>query len=171
MAHSAGVGDRSPATARTFGRCRLTTTEQLKAFVSAAARAGLSSQEAVQLALERELVLADAAAFGLDVDAARAILGAVARSAAARRPLSPGDAARVRRLATAQPLLVPALAGALTVELPDRVATRARGSVPARALDERVVAEMVAWELAALLDGRSMSEWALKELGRALRAA
>jgi hypothetical protein len=57
----------------------------------------------------------------------------------------------------------------LTVELPERLLTRLRPGILPDCLASRAVAEMVAWERAAVLEGRSMSEWAALTLAAAVR--
>lgn len=158
---SAGRGDR----------LILRSTPRLQGLLDAAAQVGLEAPDALRLALERALVLADAGAFGLDAEGARCVLARAAAGARPRRPLTAVQAAYVRALTVGQPTASIALHGDLAITIPDRVLTRARGVVRLAALHADAVPEMVAWELAAALEGRTMGEWALKELAAAARHA
>lgn len=160
--------ERRPPSGRE--RLRLPPSARLTAFVSAAAEAGLDPSEAVRLGLERALALADAGVFPFDVEVARRRLRQAAREAHASRPLTPTQAAYVRTLSSARPRPTADGSGGLVVDLPDRVLTRARDDVAETALHAGAVPEMVAWEIAATLAGRTMGEWALLELAESLAA-
>lgn len=153
-------------------RLHLPRTPRLQKFLTAAAAAGLDPSDAVRLGLERTLVLEDACdAFPIDVESARRELRRAAARTRALRPLTPTQAARVRALSAGQARDLEELAPVLVIALPDRVTTRARERLTELALHEGVVAEMIAWEIAATLEGRTMCEWALSTLAVARRSA
>lgn len=152
-------------------RILLPPSARLERFAAAAAAAGLDLQEAVVLALEHALVLEDAVAFGLDADTARRRLNKVAANARAKRPLGAEEAAYVRHLNVRQPHPPPSLASGLAVSAPERILSRVRSSVTETAVRQAVVKEMIAWQIAATLAGRTMGEWALRELGELRSAA
>ena len=153
-------------------RLQIPPSKRLREFVATAAAAGLDAPDAVRLALDkRALALADAAAFGLDPEAARGLLLRAAESARPSRPLSPTQAAYVRALGKASPRPPANVEEGLVVALPDRVLTPARDTISESAFEAAAVVEMVAWEIAATLEGRTMCEWALRTLARARAAA
>lgn len=139
-------------------------TPELEYFLRIAATRGLHATDALRLAIERALVLIDGDALLVDRGAARRLLCAAAARTSVHRSLAPDRAAYVRQLTAARPLAACELPDMLTVELPQELVARARGVVPASALREEAIEEMVAWELAATLDGRPMAEWALLAL-------
>lgn len=151
-------------------RLHLRSTPRLRKFLHAAASAGLSPADAVRLALERALALEDACyGFPLDVESARRELRQAAARARPVRELTSTQASYVRALSAASVKPAYPLDDDLVVALPDRVITRARHDLTELALHEGVVAEMVAWEIAATLSGRTMGEWALSTLALARR--
>jgi hypothetical protein len=125
----------------------------------------------VRLALEHGLALRDAAAFGLDADTARRLLNRAAAGARASRPLGDGEAAYLRRLSQRAPKPPTALPERLDVKLDERTSTRVRDSLNESAIRPAVVEEMIAWQIAATLEGRTLGEWALHSLARRRRAA
>jgi hypothetical protein len=143
----------------------------LDGFVVAAAARGLTAPDAVRLALERELTLVDSDGLGWAREITRHVLTTAAGSARARRALTPTQAAYVRALTFGRPMRPSDVSQGLTVALPEWLCTRLAGPVPTEAFDARVVPEMVGWQTAAALDGRSMAEWALKTLLVARSAA
>lgn len=150
----------------------LPPSSRLNRFVAAAAAAGLSPPVAVRLALERALALADAcAAFPIDVETSRLLLRRAAAVARPLRQLTTANSRYVRMLSTRQPKQVVDLREGLIIELPDRVVTRARGELTELALHEGVIEEMISWEIAAMLEGRTMCEWALSTLAIRRRTA
>lgn len=151
-------------------RLRLPPSPRLTAFVAAAAEAGLGPSEATRLALERALALADAGVFPFDVEVARRRLRRAAKEAHPCRPLTPAQAAYMRTLSPARPRPPINVSAGLVVELPDRVLTRSRDTVAEAALHAGAVPEMVAWEIAATLAGRTMGEWALRTLAGSVAA-
>lgn len=76
----------------------LPVTAVVERFVEASATSGLAAADAVRLALERELLLADAGELGLGREAARHALTRFAAGARVRRPLTPALADYVRGL-------------------------------------------------------------------------
>ncbi len=145
-------------------RLHLPPSRRLEEFVHAAAEAGLEPADAVRLALERALALADAAILPLDVEAARSRLSEAAARARAGRPLTAAQSAYVRSLSAKRARPTPEIGDGLVVVLPDRVLTRARDTATETAFHAGAVAEMAAWEIAATLEGRTMGEWALRTL-------
>jgi hypothetical protein len=158
---SAPGGRARPVSPR--ARLVIAPSAGLTAFVRAAADAGLPAPEAVRLCLERALVLVDVAALGLDPDAARYRIGLVAASARTRRALVPEHAEYVRALQLGRPVPPADASDGLAVVLAARLLTRALSVCP-QTFRAEVVAEMIAWELAAALEGRTMGEWALRTL-------
>jgi hypothetical protein len=159
-----------------FGRAAeerlfLRPSTRLDRFAAASAALGLDPEEAVRLALEHALALEDAAALGFDVDGARRRLNRAAEGAQAKRPLGDVEAARVRRLGVALPRSAPPFAEGLSVSLPERLLTRARDSLTESAIRPAVVTEMVTWQIAASLAGRTLGEWALRTLAERRSAA
>jgi hypothetical protein len=150
---------------------RLARSPRLDRFAATAAAAGLEVAEAVRLALAQALALEDARVFGLDADTARRLLNRAAAGARAARPLGEGEAAYLRRLTSRTPKPVLALPPNLEVELDERTSTRVRGALTEAAIRPAVVEEMIAWEIAATLDGRTLGEWALHRLAASSRAA
>lgn len=126
--------------------------------------AGLDTQQAVQLGLERDLALRDSAAFGLEAETARLILRRAALAGRPRVALTPRLAERIRSLQMTKPHPETDAREGLLVAVPDRLLTRVRGRIPATALRPTAVPEMVSWEIAATLEGRTMGEWALRAL-------
>lgn len=123
----------------------------------------------MRLALERELALADADRLGLSREAARRWLSTAAAAARPRRALPSAQAAYVRALAVARPRPTRGTDPPLDVVLPEWLLTRTGGVVRAAVFDADVIDEMVAWELAAALEVRTMAEWALNVLASAQR--
>jgi hypothetical protein len=144
----------------------LTSSPRLVRFFEVAARVGLDVTLAVRLALERALVLVDGQSLRLGSEQVRRLLNEASEDARATCPLSAQQAAYVRLLYSGSQAPPVSIGGQLNVTLPDDLMTRARTTVSETALHEGVVAEMLAWERAASLEGRTMLEWALVTLGR-----
>lgn len=161
------VATRRDPSAGGSGRLVLPKSARLQAFVAEASAVGLDVADAVRLALERSLAIADASLFAIDVVTARRLLGGAARRARPERPLTPDHARYVRELTAARPRQPADVSDGLRVTVPERVLVRARGEVRQTALRPAAVAEMVAWEVAATLAGRTMGEWALATLAGA----
>jgi hypothetical protein len=138
----------------------LRPTPHLRRFLATAAEYGLAPGEAVRLGLEHQMALEDLEVLRVERGALRAILAAMAARARPSRGLADADADRVRRLVLASPLPEPELTGTLTFALPPRLWTRLEGLLSPELLDYRAVGEMIAWERAAILTGRTMGEWA-----------
>jgi hypothetical protein len=145
-------------------RLRLLPTTGVERFLDAAAASGLDSETAVQLGVERFLVLIDASAYGLASSAARAHLNEAATRARAQLPLGPREAAELRRLNAARPLPSGRHRCELVVCLPERMLTRFHRYSASCRFDSEGVDEMLAWDIAARLEGRTMTEWALHVL-------
>jgi hypothetical protein len=148
---------------------RLASTPALQAFLATAATAGIGTGQAVELAVERGLVLLDGQGLGLDVERIRSTLNRAARGARVTGGLGAKAAGHLWALSGEHRAVgVPSEDG-LTLELPERLLTRLRPGILPDCLTSRAVAEMVAWERAAVLEGRSMSEWAALTLAAAVR--
>lgn len=143
----------------------------IRQFVDAAASFGLSMDTAGRLALERALVLVDIAPLGLDPDAAQYRLGSAALSTRPRRPLPPGQASYLRALRLGRAVRAQDLSGGLTIAAPERLLPRAREILQPATFEVRAIPEMISWETAAVIEGRSMSEWALTVLASARAAS
>ena len=131
---------------------------------------GLENAEALRLGIERALVLVDADALLIDRRATRRLLCATARCATVHRPLTTERSAYVQRLMSAPAPTPKPRANPLTARLPQELIARAENVVPLSALSGEAVDEMIAWELAAVLSGRTMAEWALLTLAARRRA-
>lgn len=149
----------------------LARSPRLDRFVAASAATGLGVAEAVCLALKHALALQDATAFGLDADTARRLLNRAAAGARPSRPLGATEAAYLRRLSRRKAETPPVLPETLKVKLDERTATRVRESLTEASIRAAVVEEMLAWEVAATLEGRTLGEWALHSLARQRQAA
>jgi hypothetical protein len=143
---------------------RLPASPRLTRFLETAARVGLDAPLAVRLALERALVLRDAQEFRMDVERIRRALSRAAAEARAVRPLGARQATYVRGLFRECPRSSVVVGESLSVAISDNLLTQVRDAVPETALHQGVVGEMLAWERAAALEGRTMMEWALKTL-------
>jgi hypothetical protein len=150
-------------------RIMLSSSPQLTSFIERSAQLGLGAPEAVRLGLERALLLRDAQFLGYDVESASGLLLKAAAVARPAQPLSGEEARRVRRLSARRPASPADTAEGLTVSVYQQILTRARDVLPENALHAGAVEEMLAWEIAARLEGRPMGEWGLKTL--ALRKA
>jgi hypothetical protein len=144
----------------------LSPSRRLTRFLDAAAHAGLDAPLAVRLALERAVVLRDGRDLRLDVERVRRTLGREARRARATRQLSARQADYVRVLYRERPRQSQPVAGGLSVAIPDELLTQVRDTIPETVLQPGAVPEMLAWERAARLEGRTMLEWSLKMLAR-----
>lgn len=133
----------------------------------AAREVGVSTSLAVSLTAERELVARDLA----DEPELLAYLDARAVSARSRLPLSAGSAEYVRVLVGAiNRRLAPLDADDAVVLVPTRLAERLR-ACPGLSLAAKDLRPALAWELAAVRAGRTMTEWALLEALRYRSAA
>lgn len=145
-------------------RLTVPASPRLDRFLGAAARAGLSAPEAVRLGIEHALVVRDTQLGNLDVESARRLLRRAAAAARPSHPLTSDEAAYVRCLGAGRPVPAPPAGSMVATDLPPNLLTRANGTVTEVALHEGIVEEMIGWELAARMEARSMSEWALKVL-------
>jgi hypothetical protein len=143
---------------------RLPPSPDLARFAVASAAAGLSTTDALRLALERALVLADVELFGIDRQAARYMLGAVACESRPYQALGSAQARYVRALSLRRAIRADDLSDGLTLVLAEHLLVRASRLARSTVLDDSAVEEMIAWQLAATLEGRTMGEWALKTL-------
>lgn len=139
---------------------RLGDDPSVAVFVVAAADVGLGVEQAVAIAAEHHLVLADADVLGLPRSQTRSLLCAAARRAHAKLPLSPAAAAYLRELGTRS--VSRALGRTpVTVAFPTRLIERMPPSMLVTTLDPAVIPEALAWERAAVLAGRTITEWAM----------
>lgn len=134
---------------------------RLQTFIDAAAVVGLGPDDAIRLGVERGLVVIDLARLGRGLDGSRRLLRAAAQEARAKVALAPAVAAWVRHLSMSKAVRAADVAEGIAVQLPDQLLSRASDGLDARSLRADVVEEMVAWEIAAALSGRTMGEWAL----------
>jgi hypothetical protein len=155
----------------TAERLSVRQTPRVQRFLAEAASQGLAAEDAVRLALERHAALQDLRAMRLDESALKAILDRAAVGAHPSRPLSPTEARYARSLSFAAPCEASAPGEPVEIALPERLLTRIGSASAPSALDRRVVAEMIAWELAATFTGRTMSEWAFAMVAAHTRAA
>ncbi len=160
------VKDNDEAPASTLEQLSLTPSPRLALFFEAAAEVGLDVTLAVHLALERALVMLDGQRLRLDSERTRSLLNEASRDVRATCPLSAQQAAYVRLLYGGHKVPRTSIEQQLSVPVPDTLMTRARNAVSETALNEEAVPEMLAWERAARLEGRTMLEWSLVTLGR-----
>jgi hypothetical protein len=146
-----------PAPALTAGRpsdhrdpWTLESTDQLSALAAEARRLGVRWATAIALVIECRLLeqeLGSDLASALDAPAHDVRLGA---------ELAPGDAVYLRSLQSGADT-----GGAATVGLPARLATRIlRAGGPDAVLAPKRLQRGLAWEIAAVAAGLTMSEWA-----------
>jgi hypothetical protein len=148
---------------------RFVLTAELREFLRTAADAGIEHELAIRLGLDRALLLGDAGDLGLHVERARRILNVASCEPRASVALGEGQSAHLRRLYGGGAIFAEPLRGdALSVSLPEEILTLARGSVRQSALHAAAVEEMLAWERAARVGGRTMREWGLKTLALGL---
>jgi hypothetical protein len=152
-------------------RLAVRQTIRVRRFLAEAALRGLSSEDAVRLALERNAALEDLRALGLDQGAILHILHHAAANVRPLTALSPGEASYARSLSLAAPNETYDRDEPVEIALPERLLTRIGGVAAPAALDQRVVAEMIAWELAATFTGRTIGEWAFATVAAHARGA
>ncbi|MFI5037541.1 MAG: hypothetical protein ACHP93_03600 [Solirubrobacterales bacterium] len=163
------ISTDAPGVAPAGSRCRPGDRRQtvrlggdpsVAAFIVAAADIGLGVEQAVAIAAEHHLVLADADALDLPQSQTRLLLCAAACHAQAKLPLSPAAAAYLRELGTRS--ISRALGRTpVTVAFPARLIERVPPSMLFTTLDPAAIPEALAWERAAVLAGRTMNEWAM----------
>jgi hypothetical protein len=131
-------------------------TPRLRALAAAAAALGVDLSLAVRVVIERELALGDLHALAVDP----APLDGIARAAHVDRALDAASAAYVRRLSGGDGAEPRALGEQVTIGLPLRLSTRLSRAGALDALLGDAVGDALAWELAAVMQGRTISEWA-----------
>jgi hypothetical protein len=136
-------------------------------FRAAAADAQLDVELAVTLALERKLALVDAETVGLADGFARPYLNRHAAEAKVTRELT-GPLSSYLRVLTGRAFAPPPPD---RISLPVRIYPRVLSLKLAEALAPQTLAEALAWERAAVLSGRLMSEWALIHVCQLSRSA
>lgn len=156
---------------RTKPKLAIPPSRRLDAFAARSAEAGLTTAAAARLAIERALALADAPLFDLDAATARVLLRRAAARARPQQPLAAATAAYVRTLTATRATTPDDVARGLTVDVPDRLACRLHAGIPPTAFDAEAVPDLVAWEVAATLEGRTIGEWALEMLAAVRLAA
>jgi hypothetical protein len=157
-------GFEAPApTARPADRCEpwpVEDSSRLHALAAAAAACGVSTELAAILVVERALLASDLAAHGLNEVLPR--LNAVARHASVAVELTEPLSAYLRALSGRTRTAAGSLPQALV--LPMRLTERILARQGRPRLDEALLPLALAWERAAVLEGRTMSEWAVVKL-------
>jgi hypothetical protein len=142
----------------------------LTRIATVASREGIDFELAARLCVESALAAADLRETGLNP----AILDRVALRARVVGELDDRDAAYLRRLVRVSPYAPAPTAAGVTVGLPLRLTARLLGASIDGLLEAADPVRAVAWELSALLEGRTISEWAplaaLRELREEQRA-
>lgn len=156
----------APPVERDPGAVDLRITAPLREFLDAAAASGLDADRAVELAIGRALALRDCESLAPDVETARERLNSAAAAARPRYPLSGQRATLVRTLTARRPIAALEVGERLRVFVPERLLVRARTALTTAVLRPGVVEEMIDWETAAAMEGRTMGEWALHALAR-----
>jgi hypothetical protein len=145
----------------------LQASPALARVATVAGREGIDFELAVRLCVESALAAADVLQAGVDAE----LLDRVALRARVGSELDDRDAAYLRRLTRVSPYRPQPTAAGVRVGLPVRLTARLLG-VPIDALLESAnPVRARAWELCALLEGRTISEWAPLAALRELRAA
>lgn len=140
----------------------LPVTDALRALAADADDAGIDVELAVRLAVECALVCEDLRAAGVDP----ATLDTAAAAERVGRELDAATAAYLRRLTGARAPAAPAvpavrrLGEVVVAGLPIRLSARLLGADLDRLVAAAPLARALAWETAAVLGGRTMSEWA-----------
>ncbi|MDW5597224.1 hypothetical protein VSS74_22950 [Conexibacter stalactiti] len=136
----------------------------LAAVADAAATAGVEFELAVRLCAEAALVRDDLRAVGAGVGALDALAGA----AVVATRVDASDCAYLRRLTRRGAQERRTLGDAVIVGLPARLSARLLAVDVDDLLANADVESALAWEIAAVLDGRTISEWAPLAALRAL---
>ena len=144
----------------------LSVTHDLRALDEKSARAGLDLELALRLVTETALVCGDLTALAVPL----ATIDEAAAGAAVGRAVDPSHAAYLRRLTASPPRLPRALDALVVAGLPTRLSTRLLAVDLAELIRGASLARARSWEIAAVLEGRTISEWAsLTALGLARR--
>ena len=130
-----------------------------------AGRSGIEFELAARLCVESALAAADLRETGLEP----ALLDRVALHARVGGELDDRDAAYLRRLVRVSPYAPASTAGTVVVGLPLRLTARLLRTSIDGLLESADPVRAVAWELSALLEGRTISEWAPLAALRELR--
>jgi hypothetical protein len=151
--------DAPTPTARPSERCEpwpVGDQHRLRSLAAAAAERGISLELAIGVVVERSLLADDLAARRLDEVAARLDAEAAHASVtiALSEPLSTYLCALTSHDRGASRSLPQLIA------LPMRLTERIGASGPAARLDATLLQSALSWERAAVLEGRTMSEWA-----------
>jgi hypothetical protein len=169
--------DFAPETLGRFGELReaieVEIDKRVLAFAQEAARRRLPFELVLGLALERRSVLDDLLADGVEVDRARAELSAAAAAISSTTlRLGPGrlnrDYLRLLNHGSAPNDRPPRL-GPYFACIPARLCERAGAVDLPTALDVEAIVEMLDWENAAVIEQRTMTEWAFRTLLAARR--
>jgi hypothetical protein len=136
--------------------------------LASARKAGIPVELAVALAIERALVLADAAACGTGRESLEALLDdAASRARASEVVLGPGqiDARYALSLQRAKPLPWQEIAaGSVEVLIPCRLHLRgAQIRLDVESVELAALKQARAWEIAAVSEGMLLSEWAKQQ--------
>jgi hypothetical protein len=142
----------------------------LTRIATVASREGIDFELAARLCVESALAAADLRETGLEP----AMLDRVALRARVGVELDDRDAAYLRRLVRVSPYAPAPTTAGVTVGLPLRLTARLLSTSIDALLEAADPVRAVAWELSALLEGRTISEWAplaaLRELREERRA-
>lgn len=141
----------------------MTETTALMTFAARASHLGLAPECAVALAVERRTIEKDLDHLHVARGPALARLDRAARSATVIHAVSATDSDYVRHLLGLAPLPV-ARGNCPAVAIPMRLVARASANEVEEALTLVNLEGAVAWEVAATIAGRTMSEWAAWEL-------
>lgn len=131
----------------------------------------LPAGTAFALLLEQALLIRDLRGLGVDLHTARRELCDAAAGARVACRLSSAGSAYVRALTCGRraPKRRPRPPRALHLSVPVRLAQRLADFDPAVGVDAAQLREAVGWEVAAVLEQRTMAEWALAQLLGAAR--
>jgi hypothetical protein len=143
----------------------LTDPRAAKQVAAQALESGIAPAQALALLAEGHLLRMDVEGLGLRWQHVRATLGAAARSAQIQRRLSAADATYLRSLMSGdqRPRRTVAAAGPIRGALSVRVLRRV-GSAELRLAAGEPLAELKNWEIAAVVQGRTLNEWAMSTL-------
>lgn len=134
----------------------LPVTDELRALDEDAARAGLDLEIALRLVTETALVSRDLEGVGVSLE----LLDAAAACATVDLRVDACDAAYLRRLTTSTARATRPLDAVVIAGLPARLSTRLLAVDVSDLVRDASLSRARAWEIAAVLSGRTISEWA-----------
>lgn len=150
---------------------RLVVTDPLRELAAEAAAAGLRLPEAAALAIEARLLLDDLAHGGTPTGLVTALLNRAAASERVDLPVAGSFGDYIRHLSARRPVAAQ-LPEHRTVEVPVALRLLARAVQLPRAAPFAPVRfnDLIDWEVAAAISGRTLSEWGYLTVLRASRA-